>query len=122
MALPADILASAGYRAVTNARASQDYSAGSDSSWRIGGPSLLLSALGVRASKDNFWTGSGQTDRGREPSPFLSGVVTALSGGPVGFADALLHTDPAVLQPTCVRCLRRTAAAAARAHCFCVLK
>ena len=54
----------------------------------------------MRASKDNFWSGSRRTDRGQETSPFLSAVVTALSGGPVGFADELMHTDPTVLWPT----------------------
>ena len=51
MALPADILASAAYPAVTNARASDDYGAGSAHSWKIGGTSLLLSAVGMKASK-----------------------------------------------------------------------
>ena len=100
MALPVDLLNSVRLDAVTNARASQDYGAGSGSSWRIAGTSLLLSALGLRASKDNFWSGSRLTDRGREPSPFLSGVVTALSLGPVGFADKIGYADPSVLWPT----------------------
>ena len=100
MALPADILASAAYPAVTNARASDDYHAGAPHSWKIGGTSLLLSAVDMKASKDNFWSGSSKTDRGQETSPFLSGVVTALSGGPVGFSDALMRTDPNVLWPT----------------------
>ena len=100
MAEPADLLNSVRFNAVTNARASDDYGAGSGSSWRIASTSLLLSSIGLRASKDNFWSGSAQTDRGREPSPFLSGVVTALSHGPVGFSDKIFATDPGVLWPT----------------------
>jgi hypothetical protein len=99
MALPADILQSAMHPAVTNARASDDYGVGSAGSWHIARSSLLLSALGMRASKDNFATGAA-TDRGRETSPFLSAAVCALSGGPVGFSDALFATNPAVLWPT----------------------
>ena len=98
MALPADILASADFPAVTNARASQDYGAGGDN-WRIGGSSLLLSALQLRASKDNFWSGPPNA-RGWESSPFLQAAVCALSRGPVGFADPLLGTNPLVLWPT----------------------
>jgi len=55
---------------------------------------LLLSALGMKASKDNFWTGT------RETSPHLCAAVSVLSGGPVGFADALIATNVAVLLPT----------------------
>ena len=100
MAEPADLLNSVRFNAVTNARSSDDYGAGSGSSWRIASTSLLLSSVGLRASKDNFWSGNGQTDRGREPSPFLSGVVTALSHGPVGFADKIFAANPDVLWPT----------------------
>jgi len=99
MALPADILQSVEFPAVTNARASEDYGAGGGN-WNIGGSSLLLSALGLRGSKDNFWTGP-RNSRGQETSPFLVAAVATLSGGPVGFADPLFGTNPAVLWPTC---------------------
>lgn len=97
MSLPGDILQSAEFPAVTNARASQDYSAGG-SNWRIGGSSLLLSALELRASKDNFWTGP-PNKRGHETSPFLVAAITALSGGPVGIADPLFGTNTDVVWP-----------------------
>ena len=99
MALPADILQSAEFPAVTNARASQDYGAGG-SNWMIAESSLLLSSLRLGASKDNFWTGP-RNDRGQETSPFLQAAIATLSSGPVGFADPLLGTNPAVLWPTC---------------------
>lgn len=125
MALPADLLASLAFDAVTNARASDDYHAGG-SNWRIGSSSLLASALGLRASKDNFWTSNKANDRftlarcevnrarvpcvtpfaacrGQETSPYLNGIVCALSQGPVGFADPLWGTDPLVLWPTTTR-------------------
>ena len=99
MALPSDLLESLMFPAVTNARASNDYGAGGDN-WKIGATSLLLWAVNLRASKDNFWSGSKQTDRGRESSPYLQAVVCALSMGPVGFADSLNLVDPDVLWPT----------------------
>ena len=99
MALASDILNSMAFGAVTNARASDDYGAGG-SNWRIGASSLLLSAVGLAASKDNFWTTSNRTDRGHETSPFLNAVVAALSGGPVGIGDPLYQTDPSVVWPT----------------------
>lgn len=71
MALPGDLMDALLFPAVTNARASNDYGAGG-SNWQIGGTSLLLSAVGLRASKDNFWSGSEPTDRGTETSPFLN--------------------------------------------------
>jgi hypothetical protein len=100
MGLASDILQAVGQPAVTNARASNDYGAGGEN-FAIGPSSLLLSALDLRASKDNFWSGGGATDRGQETSPHLQAVVAALSHGPVGFADRLGGADPAVLWPTC---------------------
>jgi len=99
MALPGDIVQSADFPSVTNARASQDYGAGGGN-WRIGGSSLLLSALGVKASKDNFWTGPANS-RGHETSPFLVAAVAVLGGGPVGLGDPLYGTNPSVVWPTC---------------------
>lgn len=99
MGLPNDVVQSADFPAVTNARASQDYGAGGQN-WRIGGSSLLLSAVGMLASKDNFWTGPAN-DRGHETSPYLVAAVAVLGGGPVGFADPLYGTNPSVLWPTC---------------------
>lgn len=100
MALPSDILQSVAFGAVTNARASGDYFAGSPYSARIAESSLLLSALGLRASKDNFWSSSHATDRGQEPSPHFQAAAALLGGGPVGFSDALFLADPAALWPT----------------------
>lgn len=94
MALPSDMLMSLLLPVVTNARASQDYGAGGNN-WQIGGSSLLLSAVGMRASKDNFWTST------RESSPHLVAAAAALSAGPVHFADELLKTDSSVIMPTC---------------------
>ena len=99
MALPSDIVASAAFDAVTNARASGDYFAGSTYSAGIAASSLLLSALGLRASKDNFWSSSAATDRGQEPSPHFQAAAALLGGGPVGFSDALFLADPAALWP-----------------------
>jgi hypothetical protein len=100
MALPSDILASVAFGAVTNARASQDYYAGSTTSADIAKQSLLLSALGLRASKDNFQTSRARLDRGWEQSPHFQAAAALLGGGPVGFSDALFFADAAVLWPT----------------------
>jgi len=99
MALPSDILASVAFNAVTNARASQDYWAGSTTSAEISLQSLLLSSLGLRASKDNFWSGPERTDRGQETSPNFQAVVALLGRGPVGFSDALFSAGPSALWP-----------------------
>ena len=55
---PSDLLNSLQFDAVTNGRASDDYEGGSN--WDVGGASLLFWAMGMRPSKDNFWSGDGQ--------------------------------------------------------------
>lgn len=54
MALPSDILASLSFGAVTNARASGDYSAGSTTSANIIMPSLLLSSLHLKVGPSHL--------------------------------------------------------------------
>ena len=56
MALPSDIMMSVHMDWVTNARASDDYAGGSDNLLSVPHAALLMWALGIRPSKDNFWT------------------------------------------------------------------
>lgn len=93
MELPSDILLSVLFPSVTNARASEDYGAGG-TNYLIGGSSLLLSSVGIAASKDNFWSSQ------NEVNPYLVAAVTALSCGPVGFADEVGYTNPDVVMRT----------------------
>ena len=104
MTLPSDLLVSAHFDSVTNARASQDYTPGYWNSYHIGGSALLISAMGLGASKDNFWTMVNEHDisghKGSEPNGELNAMVCALTSGPVGFSDAIGFTDYSVLWPT----------------------
>ena len=54
MALPFNLMSSLGLSQVTNGRASTDYSASSNQD--IGAGSILWHSLGLKPSKDNFWT------------------------------------------------------------------
>jgi len=95
MALPSDLLASLQFNAVTNYRASTDYASGGN--WDIGGSALLAYALGLRPSKDNFWTHRPlSTLESNMPWPAsgnpgsnceLNTIIATLSTGPVGIAD-----------------------------------
>lgn len=61
MMQPSDILASLELNQATNGRASFDYQ--EDYNWNTGGSSLLFWAMGMRPSKDNFWSGDGQVSQ-----------------------------------------------------------
>jgi hypothetical protein len=56
MSYPRYILESLKHPAVTNARGSEDYAVGYSNLYYIGYTSLLYEAVGIVASKDNFWT------------------------------------------------------------------
>ncbi|MGH9550525.1 MAG: hypothetical protein ACRD3W_14180, partial [Terriglobales bacterium] len=104
MALPADFLETSLLPAVTQIRASYDYSPGSDQ-WRIGLTSMLACALGLAPSKDTFWStaqqdGSPYKDA-FEPNCKLEALVATLSCGPVGPGDAIGKADRALLLKTC---------------------
>ena len=62
MALPSDAILSAKADWATNARASDDYALPVNLP-QFGGGALLLWALGLRPSKDTFWTTSNSTKR-----------------------------------------------------------
>ena len=58
MAMPSDIMMSVHLDWVTNARASDDYAGGIDNLINVPHAGLLMWSLGMRPSKDNFWTGA----------------------------------------------------------------
>ena len=94
-------------------RASFDYYYGG--SWDIGTSSLFLWALDIRPSTDTFWTtpngnlstALGGCDRAKgcpldhqEDGCELHTLLAVMSGGPVGFSDAIGMTDPVRLRRT----------------------
>jgi hypothetical protein len=88
---PSDLLNTLWFSHVTNGRASPDYA--SSSNWFIGGSSMLFWAVGMRPSKDNFWSADNQPRQPgfTEPNPGSNGelnaIIATMSTGPVGPAD-----------------------------------
>jgi hypothetical protein len=110
MALPRFLLKSTQLQAVTNARASSDYSPGgsANENWRLGFSSMLHSALGLQPSKDVFWSSASQPGcpyaAGAgclERNPFLQALVATLSTGPVGIGDSIGGTNASLVMMTC---------------------
>lgn len=127
MALPSDLMATVQFDAVTNYRASTDYGIDDsslpifphDANLNIGASSLLGFALGVRPSKDIFWTHRPENCRGDpQKNPHacgrwgahtnqgsnceLNALVATLSTGPVSIADKAGTTNKTLVQ----RCVR----------------
>jgi hypothetical protein len=99
---------------VTQARASDDYVvgpdeyAGSNPNWRIGGQNLLIDSLGMRPSKDGYWTTSYQPgntygeDR-YEPNPRIHAASAILTGGPIQIADGIGYSDVNLILQSCMK-------------------
>ena len=111
MTLPSDLMQSLEMTAFTNFRASGDYAG--TTNFDIGGASLLGWALGLRPSKDNFWTSrpTSQVVTGK-PWPVsanpgsdceLNAMIATLSTGPLGIADKAGHTNKTIVLRA-VRC------------------
>jgi hypothetical protein len=110
---PSSILQSLLYPSVTNFRVSHDYYYGN--SWDIGLSSLLVWAVNGAPSTDTFWTSDNgnvattlggcpaegcppdHSDAGCELHTLLAVVTT----GPVGFSDAINHTNVERILRTC---------------------
>lgn len=92
---------------VTQARASDDHKPSEDEDqWRIGGQAMLLNALGLRPSKDGFWSSSSQPgnpygDDKIEEFPELQAMVATLSAGPVQVGDGLGFSDRKLILRSC---------------------
>ena len=112
MGLPSDLMASLELDAVTNYRASTDYAL-SGENIDVGGSALLALGLGLRPSKDNFWTRRPQSaietgkpwgDRGNPGSNcVLNAMVATLSTGPFGIADKAGSTNTTIVAQACRR-------------------
>ena len=100
MGLPSDALSTLTLQAVTSFRASIDYGVPLPNdygreNWQVGGPSLLLAALGLAPFKDNFWstrTQPGIPDR-VETNSALHCLLATMSGGAVAISDTPGYTD-----------------------------
>jgi len=111
---PSALLQSVRYPAATNFRVSFDYYYGN--SWDIGLTSLLVWAVGKVPSTDTFWT----TDNGDVATKLggcdpktgcpedhgdsgceLHAILAVMSTGPVGFSDAINHTNAERIVRTC---------------------
>ena len=96
---PTDWLMSVEQQAVTNGRASLDYSANlhdrGAQNWNIGAASIFCWALSVMPAKDGWWTTESEPgqahyhDNRTEPFSSLHGAVASLSRGPVSPADRI---------------------------------
>jgi hypothetical protein len=108
MSLPSDLMESLNMAAVTNYRASGDYAG--QNNFDIGGSALLAFAVGLRPSKDNFWThrpeSQVQTGKpwnvGANPGKNceLNAIIATMSCGPVGIAGNHSCTHVLVDWPT----------------------
>ena len=109
--------------AVTQARASGDYEAGTNTlkfcfqmnflclfvciggdQWKIGISSLFCHALDIAPSKDNYWSTLVQKGcpRGtKEPYNRLQAAVLTLSTGPVAPGDAVGASNPDLIMRSC---------------------
>ncbi|ESO88546.1 hypothetical protein LOTGIDRAFT_234457 [Lottia gigantea] len=91
------------YSPVTQARVSDDYHL-LDDQWKIGISSLFAHAMGVRPSKDTFWTTTkqpGNPFNTTEPYPALQTLLAVLSTGPVGPSDGINYTNTDLLMKCC---------------------
>ena len=104
MPLPRHMLESTKHQPVTNARASGDYHPGAEN-FDIALSSLLYWAIGVKPSKDDWWTTEVQPnspygDRPTEPNWQLQALTIALSTGPNGPSDKIGCTNATLVMST----------------------
>eukprot|EP00054_Salpingoeca_dolichothecata_P003175 m.25683 g.25683 ORF g.25683 m.25683 type:complete len:362 (-) comp13608_c0_seq1:56-1141(-) len=105
MSTPTDIMASVMFGATTNARASGDYAGSGNHD--IGASSLFMFSLGIRPSKDNFWTmPSSKSPYGAHGYPGtnaeLNLLLATFSTGPVGIADEAGNTNATLVMESCM--------------------
>jgi len=97
------MLQSVEIQAVTQARASGDYHPGNDQ-WKMGLSSVLAHAIGVRPTKDNFWSTPGERGTyGNDSEVYnrLQAVVSTLSTGPVAPSDEIGMSDVQLILRSC---------------------
>ena len=105
MSVPSNLMSSLSLSQVTNGRASADYADATN--FDIGAGSILWIALGLKPSKDNFWTTYPQsypktyTPNGHDQkSCETMAIVAILSCGPVGISDKIGNTNKTLIMRT----------------------
>jgi len=106
MALPAVVLASVQYPAITNARLQGDGFPDDGGRYDIFQSSLLYSAIDLAPFLDVIWTTScqpGDDNIFNECEPHVQALnfIAALSAGPVGFGDGVGWTNSSLLNMSC---------------------
>ena len=109
MATPMDIMSSLSLKQVTNGRASNDYSFESfGGNWNIGPGALLWSALGLKPSKDNFWTYYNEPIQPDyhpagpdHNSTDVHAIGAIMSCGPVGISDRSGYSNATLIMRLC---------------------
>eukprot|EP01084_Bolivina_argentea_P167874 291236_1 len=106
MALPMELMQSLSLAQVTNGRASGDYASGAN--FNIGPGALLWSALGLKPSKDNFWTWFNEPVPphihhygGDHNSTEVHAMIALLSNGPVGISDRSGFSNDTLIMRLC---------------------
>ena len=106
MAPPMALMQSLSLSQVTNGRASNDYANGDN--YNVGTGALLWSALGLKPSKDNFWTSylepypSEFRPHGNDQNSTDVHAISALmSCGPVGPSDRAGWSNATLIMRTC---------------------
>eukprot|EP00054_Salpingoeca_dolichothecata_P014978 m.85361 g.85361 ORF g.85361 m.85361 type:complete len:885 (+) comp21264_c0_seq1:72-2726(+) len=99
MTLPAYIMQSAQFKAVTNARASEDNFPTNENRWRIPFTSVFYAALDIKPFMDVIWT------TGDQPNPYgqnrdnveFQAILATLSQGPLGIGDNIGYTNASLI-------------------------
>lgn len=105
MMQPSDLLNSVQFDAVTNGRASMDYE--DSANLFVGGASVLFWSMGLRPSKDNFWSGDGQkrqmgfSQGNPGTNGELNAIIATMSTGPVGPSDGAGQHNATRIFRTC---------------------
>jgi len=109
MPYPRHVLQSVEVPAVTQSRASDDYSPQNDQ-WSLGVSSILYHAVGLAPWKDDTWTSTARQDcpsgthhfaHDTETAPVLELMVSTLTTGPVGPSDLIGSENRANILSTC---------------------
>jgi len=105
MPYPYDILSASAYRAVTNARATDDYIK-RDQQWAIGATSMFYWAIGILPFKDGFYSSNlpqvGGQVVGPETKPNRATMMAVLSGAMVGPMDGINLLNATRVMSTCM--------------------
>lgn len=103
------ILQSVEIPAVSQARASGDYSGQRTDQWNVGTSGILAHAVGIAPSKDNYWSITNEPNFPSrygpvrdEPYHRLQSVAITLSAGPVAPSDGVGDSDRSLIMRACM--------------------